>query len=86
MGRSIPRVHGVQHLVGLVDHVDRRLGDGVQLGVGHDERHLEHAVALGNEARHFHVYPDQRGFVCHEGAMKEGAPIVSRAPSILQAA
>jgi hypothetical protein len=77
--RAIPRVHALEHLVGLVDHVDRRLGDGVQLRVGHDEGDLEHAVALGNESRHFHVYPNEWSLVlCHEAARGDVAPIVSR--------
>jgi hypothetical protein len=66
VGRLVPRVHGVEHLVGLVHDVHRRLGDGVELGVGHHQGDLEDAVAFGNESRHLHVYPDQRRLVdCH---------------------
>ena len=68
----VPRVHGVEHLVGLVEHVDRSLGDRVEVGVGDHHGDLENAVALGNEARHLHVYPNQRGLV------RSHVPIVSQ--------
>src|SRR6185369_659813 len=64
----VPRVHRIEHAVRLVQHEDGRLRDGVQFRIGHHHRDLEDAVAVGNEARHLHVYPDQRGLVrslCH---------------------
>jgi hypothetical protein len=69
----VPRVHGVEDFVRLVDYVHGSLGDRVQFRVGDDHRDFEDAVALGNEARHLHVYPDQRGFVG-----SRHAPIVSQ--------
>jgi len=82
--RLVPRIHRLQDLGRLVDDVHRRLGDGVEVGVGHDHRHLENAVAVGNEARHLHVYPYQRGLVlCHEICLLR-SPIVSRPPRIVQ--
>ena len=69
----VPRVHAVEHFVRLMDHVHRRLGDGVEIRVGDDHCDLEDAVAVGNEARHLHVYPDQRGLVlCHSIVRRPG--------------
>jgi hypothetical protein len=55
----VPVVHAVQHRVGLVHHQGGGLGDGVELAVGYHDRHFDDAVALGREAGHLHVEPDQ---------------------------
>ena len=78
-------------IVGVTERIDKHGEilhplDGVQLRVGHHHGDLENAVAVGNEARHLHVYPHQRGLVlCHWGLILPDirvAPIVSRRPAV----
>ena len=49
----------VEHLVGLVHHQHRALGDHVELRIGDQHRDLDDAVGVGHEAGHLHVDPDE---------------------------
>jgi hypothetical protein len=55
----VPRVHRVEHLVGLVDHQHRPGGEHVELRVGDQRRDLDHAVGVRLQAGHLHVDPDE---------------------------
>ena len=60
VGGLIPRIHGRQGRIVLVDDQDRRLRDGRERRIRHYQRDLDDAVDFGPQARHFHVYPDQQ--------------------------
>ena len=55
----VPGVHRLEHLVGLVQHQQRALGDDAQLGVGHQHGDLDDAVGVGRQPGHLHVDPDE---------------------------
>jgi hypothetical protein len=55
----VPRIHCVQHLVGLVDDQHRALGEQIQVRIGDEHGHLDDAIAVGSEPGHFHVDPDE---------------------------
>jgi len=46
VGALVPRVHRVEHLVGLVNHQHRPGGEHVELRVGDQRRDLDHAVGV----------------------------------------
>jgi hypothetical protein len=56
---AIPVVHGVQHLVRLVDGEHRAFRQRVQVAVGDDGGDLDDVIRVGLQARHFQIDPDQ---------------------------
>ena len=59
MGTLVPRVHAVEDFIGLMNHEDWPFGQHIQVGVGDDGRDFNDLVAIGVEAGHFHINPDQ---------------------------
>jgi hypothetical protein len=55
-----PRVHRVEHGVGLVDGQAGALGEHLEVAVRHDRGDLHDDVAVRLEAGHLEVQPDQR--------------------------
>ena len=77
--RSVPGVHGVEHGVGLMHHQHRAFGDGFELRIGHHHRHLDDAVAVGKEAGHLHVDPDEVVLdLCHNCSTNQKSCAYSR--------
>ena len=56
---GVPRIHGVEHIVALMQGNHRALVQNVEVLVGDDRRDLDHAVHFGLQPGHLHVDPDQ---------------------------
>ena len=57
VGGGVPLVHAVEQLVALMDDVNVRLCQYVQIGIGNDHGDFDNAVVLRVEAGHFHIEP-----------------------------
>jgi hypothetical protein len=73
----VPVVHRVEHGVRLVDCEHRPLGQRIQMPIRDDGGDLDDVIAVGLEARHFQVDPDQaqRISVAHCGIIPAEAKV-----------
>ena len=55
----IPSIHPVEHGLGLVNGHDRTFMKNIQILVRNDRRHLQDAIHLGLQPRHFHINPNE---------------------------
>ena len=55
----IPLIHGIQNVIGLMDRLDRALGDYPQLFIGNNSSNLNNQVGVRIKTCHFKVDPDQ---------------------------
>ena len=72
-GGGVPLVHAVEQFVALMDDVNVRLRQYVQIGVGNDHGDFDNAVVFRVEAGHFHIEPAE--IVCVLGHFRR--PCVS---------
>ena len=59
VGRAVPLVHSLEHLVALVHRDHRALGDEIQVRIRHDRRNLDDVVECRVKAGHLEVDPDE---------------------------
>ena len=55
----IPSIHPVEHGLGLMNCHDRTFMKNVQILVRNDRSHLQDAIHLGLQPRHFHINPNE---------------------------
>ena len=55
----IPRIHGIQNIIGLMDRPDRTLGKYRQLFIGNNSGHLDNQIEVRIETRHLEIDPNQ---------------------------
>lgn len=65
VGAGVPLVHGGEHGVAVVDGDHRTFGQGVEVAVGDNGRHLDDDVGVRVQTGHFQIDPNQVLWVLH---------------------
>ena len=65
VGARIPLIHGGEDGVAVVNGDHRTFGQGVEVAVGDNRRHLDDDVGVGVQTGHFQIDPNQVLWVLH---------------------
>ncbi len=65
VGAGVPLIHGGEDGIAVMDGDHRTFGQGVEVAVGDNGRHLDDDVGVGVQTGHFQIDPNQVLWVLH---------------------